>query len=215
MMTRRSSASSQRSKPLFAIGAAVAVLVGLWLAWPSGRVKNRDSRGTNIIAFGDSLTAGHGAREGEDYPSRLGARIGREVINTGASGDTTAMALSRIERDVLSLDPKLVIVGLGGNDFLQSVPLTTTEANLRTIVRRIQERGAMVILLGYRFPSLQNNYEKMYERIASEEECLLVPDLLDGILTDPSLKSDEIHPNARGYAILAERVEPAVNKLIK
>ncbi|HEX2834676.1 MAG TPA: arylesterase [Thermoanaerobaculia bacterium] len=217
MMHRPSRGSPARSKARawVAAGAAVAVLAGLWLVWPSGRVKNRDSRGTTLIAFGDSLTAGYGAGEGEDFPSRLAALLHREVLNAGVSGDTTEMALARLENDVLARDPKLVIVGLGGNDFLQSVPLATTEANLRSIVRRIQQRGAMVILLGYRFPSLQNNYGAMYERIADDEECLLVPDLLDGILSDSSLKSDEIHPNARGYAMLAERIAPSVNKLIK
>lgn len=217
MMHRPSRGSPARSKPRagLAVVAAVAVLAGLWLLWPSSRVKNRDSRGTTLIAFGDSLTAGYGAGEGEDYPSRLSALLHRDVLNAGVSGDTTEMALARIESDVLARDPKLVIVGLGGNDFLQSVPLATTEANLREIVRRIQQRGAMVILLGYRFPSLQNNYGAMYERIADDEECLLVPDLLDGILGDSSLKSDEIHPNARGYAILADRIAPSVNKLIK
>lgn len=217
MMIRRSNASSQRNKAraLVAVGAAIAVLAGLWVVFGSQRVKNRDSRGRTVIAFGDSLTAGYGARAGEDYPSRLASLINREVINAGVSGDTTEMALARIDRDVLARDPKLVIVGLGGNDFLQSIPLATTEANLRSIVQRIQARGAMVILLGYRFPSLQNNYGAMYERVAAEEQCLLVPDLLDGILSDSSLKSDEIHPNARGYAILAERIAPSVKKLLR
>lgn len=217
MMPRLSSKSPARSnaRKLMFVGAAVAVLVGLWLAGPSSRVKNRDSRGRTIIAFGDSLTAGYGAGEGEDYPSRLSAIAKRDVINAGVSGDTTEAALARLDAGVLTYDPKLVIVGLGGNDFLQGVPMATTESNLRTIIRRIHERGAMVILLGYRFPSLQNNYGEMYERVARDEQCLLVPDLLDGILTDSSLKSDEIHPNAKGYALLAERIAPAVQRLVQ
>ena len=91
-----------------------------------------------------------------------------------------------------------MIVGLGGNDFLRGVEISTTETNLRTIIHKIHAGGAMVILLGFNFPSLSANYEKMYERVASEEGCLLIPRLLRGIITDPSLKSDEIHPNARG-----------------
>jgi lysophospholipase L1-like esterase len=73
----------------------------------------------------------------------------------------------------------------------------------------------MVLLLGFRFPSLQNNYESMYARIAKEEGCALLPDLLDGILSDPKLKSDEIHPNANGYAIIAERIAPPAKKLLQ
>jgi len=59
------------------------------------------------------------------------------------------------------------------------------------------------------------NYEDMYDRVASEERCLLVPKILSGILTDPSLKSDEIHPNARGYQLIAERVAGPLQKLIR
>ena len=73
----------------------------------------------------------------------------------------------------------------------------------------------MVILLGFRFPSLGANYEAMYERIAEQERCLLVPGVLAGILTDPSMKSDDIHPNARGYALIAERVSGPAAKLIR
>jgi lysophospholipase L1-like esterase len=218
MMRSSSRGSSPRSKPpraAVAIGAAVALLVAAWLLWPSARVKNRDALGSNVIAFGDSLTAGYGAGPGEDYPSRLAALLGREIVNAGVSGDTTEQALARIDDDVLARDPKLVIVGLGGNDFLSSVPIQTTEANLRSIVRKIHDRGAMVLLLGFRFPSLQNNYESMYARIAKEEGCALLPDLLDGILSDPKLKSDEIHPNANGYAIIAERIAPPAKKLLQ
>lgn len=188
--------------------AAIAAIALVWVLWPSpySKVRNLGARGANVIAFGDSLTAGYGAAAGEDYPSRLASLAGVPVINAGRSGDTTESALARIDTDVLDRDPRVVIVGLGGNDYLRRVPIAATEANLRTIVRRIQDRGAMVILLGFRFPGFGPSYEKMYERIADEEECLFVPDLLDGILSDPSLKSDEIHPNARGYEKMAERV---------
>ena len=197
--------------------AAVIALLLIWFLWPSpySRVANLDSRGTNIIAFGDSLTAGYGAQSGEDYPSRLSSSVGVPIINAGVSGNTTEDALARIDADVLSRDPRIVIVGLGGNDYLRGVPIAATEANLRSIVRRIHSAGAMVILLGFRFPSLNANYEEMYERVANDERCLFVSRMLKGILTDPSLKSDEIHPNARGYQLMAERVAGPLRKLIR
>ncbi len=182
---------------------------------PYGRVKNLDSRGAAIVAFGDSLTAGYGAGGGEDWPSRVSAATGLNIVNAGVSGDTTDAALERIEDDVLARDPRIVIVGLGGNDFLRGAPLPSTETLLRQIVRRIQAKGAMVVLLGFRFPSLGANYEAMYERIAEEEGCLLVEGTLKGILTDPKLRSDQIHPNARGYALMAERIAGPLQKLVK
>jgi len=73
----------------------------------------------------------------------------------------------------------------------------------------------MVVLLGFKFPSLNANYEEMYERVADQEGCLLIPGTLKGILTDPALKSDEIHPNARGYQLMAERVSGPFQKLLR
>lgn len=199
-----------------AIPLAAVVLLILVVAWPSpyAKVRNLDSRGANIFAFGDSLTAGYGAQAGQDYPSRLSALIGEPVLNAGVSGDTTESALARLDDAVLTRDPRIVIVGLGGNDFLGGVPVATTEANLREIVRKIEGAGAMVVLLGFRFPSLNADYEAMYEKVAKEEGCLLVPRILRGILNDSSMKSDAIHPNAKGYALMAERIAGPCRKLI-
>jgi acyl-CoA thioesterase I len=197
------------------VAVALAAVLLLWLVWPSSYsdIRNLASNGTNIIAFGDSLTAGYGAGDGEDYPSRLSALIDRPVINAGVSGDTTESALARID-DVLARAPRIVLVGLGGNDYLGSTNIAVTEANLRAIVRKLQEGGAMVVLLGFKFPSLNANYESMYERVAEDERCLLVDGVLAGILTDNALKSDAIHPNARGYALMAERLAGPVRKLL-
>jgi len=201
----------------YVIPAAIVAALLIWIVWPSpySHVRNLHSSGTNIIAFGDSLTAGYGANPGEDYPSVLASKLGREIINAGVSGDTTQSALARIDADVLQRNPRIVIVGLGGNDFLQSVPIDTTESNLRTIIQKIHGAGAMVVLLGFEFPSVTINYDKMYHRVANDEGCLLIPQMLKGIIANPSLKSDEIHPNAKGYAIMADRVAGPVTKLIR
>lgn len=196
--------------------AAVIALVAALLLWPSGLsgVENLDSRGTGIVAVGDSLTAGYGAGAGEDYPSLLGNELGISISNAGRSGDTTAGALARLEDDVLSENPRIVIVGLGGNDFLRGVPISATEENLRRIVETSQQAGAIVVLLGFEFPGLRGNYGAMYERIAEEEGALLIPDLLDGILADSQLRSDAIHPNAAGYEVMAGRIEGPLRRLI-
>jgi acyl-CoA thioesterase-1 len=195
---------------------AAALLLSLtWGFWPSrySKVKNLDARGSTIVAFGDSLTEGFGAGPGEDYPSRLAKMIATPVTNAGVSGDTTESALARLD-EVLALHPRVVIVGLGGNDFLRRTPIAVTAANLRTIVKRTQANGAMVVLLGFRFPSIGGDYDALYESIADDEGCLLIPDMLDGILRNPKLKSDEIHPNAAGYELMAERIAPSLAKLL-
>jgi acyl-CoA thioesterase I len=196
---------------------ALALILLIWVLWPSpyANVTNLDSRGSAIIAFGDSLTAGYGASAGEDYPTKLSTRTGVTVVNAGVSGDTTESARARLERDVLAHDPRIVIIGLGGNDYLRSVPITVTEENLRAIIRETQDAGAMVVLLGFTFPSLNANYGAMYERVAKEEGCLLIAGTLKGILRDPALKSDAIHPNARGYDLMAERISGPFGKLLR
>ena len=192
----------------------VATALLLLACSPYGSVKNLDSPGSTVIAFGDSLTAGFGAGEGEDWPSRVSSATQIEVVNAGVSGDTTDSALERLEEDVLARQPRIVIVGLGGNDFLRGIPIASTEATLRQIVRRIQQKGAMVVLLGFRFPNLSADYGAMYERVAEEEGCLLIEGTLKGILTDPKLRSDQIHPNAAGYALMAERIAGPLRKLV-
>lgn len=196
-------------------GVVVALALLVWLLWPSPKILNLDSPGISVIAFGDSLTAGYGANAGEDYPSVLATALGTDVLNAGKNGDTTQSALGRLDADVLSRDPRLVIIGLGGNDFLGGVPIGATESNLRTAIRKIQGARAMVVLLGFRFPTLGASYERMYERVAEEEGCVLVPDVLDGILRDRTLMSDAIHPNGRGYRVMAERIAPPCRKLLQ
>jgi len=207
------------SKPKWVLVIGITLLLStvLWMLGPSryGRIKNLGSRGVAVVAFGDSLTSGYGASPGEDYPSRLSAMSGIPIMNAGRSGDTTESALARIDNDVLSIGPRVVIVGLGGNDFLGGVNIQTTESNLRTIVRKIHGVGAMVVLLGFRFPSLTASYEPMYQRVAHDEGCLLIAGTLHGILTDPKLRSDEIHPNARGYDLMAQRMSEPFQKLMR
>lgn len=193
----------------------MVVLVIVLRPSPWADVKNLDSRGSVVVAFGDSLTAGYGVAAPENYPSRLSTLTGVPIENAGVSGDTTGAALARLERDVLSREPRLVIVGLGGNDYLRGVAIATTEENLRSIVRQIQGSGAMVMLLGFSFPSLTADYAGMYERVAEEEGCLFVPRVLKGILTKDELKVDAVHPNARGYEIMTGRLEKPFTKLLR
>ena len=70
--------------------------------------------GENIICFGDSLTYGTGAPRDKSYPAQLSDMIGQPVINAGVLGDTTTRALERLEEDVLSQSPRIVLITLGG-----------------------------------------------------------------------------------------------------
>ncbi len=200
----------------FLVGALLGILVSACSSETNLReVRNLRSQGKNIICFGDSLTEGVGAAGGEDYPSVLAGHLRKRVLNAGERGDTTAGALARLERDVLAHDPRLVIVLLGGNDFLRQVPLQETKKNLEEIVRRIQQQGAMVAVVGLRLGLFTDEYGPMYREIATKYKALYIPEVLKGILSDSQLKSDSIHPNGAGYRLVAERVFSGVEPLLE
>lgn len=178
-------------------------------------IRNLQSRGENIISFGDSLTEGVGAASGEDYPSLLGQQLKLPIVNAGRRGDTAADGLARLEQDVLGRNPRLVIVLFGGNDFLRQLPVSETKKNLEEIVRRIQERGAMVAVVGIRLGLFTDEYSPIYEEVARQHGALYIPEVLKGVLSDPKLKSDAIHPNGAGYKIMAERILEQVKPLLE
>lgn len=178
-------------------------------------IKNLDSRGSSIICFGDSITYGVGASEGENYPAYLSILLKKDVINAGASGDGTADALGRLERDVLTKDPYIVIVEFGGNDFLRGIPKGDTLKNLKEMISRIQDEGAMVVLCDVSSGFLLSGYRRDYGRLARETGSIFVPALLEEILTDGSLRYDEIHPNMKGYEIIAKKLHEVIKRYMR
>ncbi|MFC1708841.1 GDSL-type esterase/lipase family protein [Candidatus Omnitrophota bacterium] len=173
-----------------------------------------DSQGKNIICFGDSITAGENVGSDERYPSVLSELLERPVINAGVSGDTTQSALARLERDVLTKDPLLVVVILGGNDFLRQRPLEETMGNVRAIIEKIQAEGAMVAL-GQLGPFTMLSYRDDYQRVAEQQKALLIKGVLKGIFGNPELMSDNVHPNAEGHAKLAQKVYSAITSTLE
>jgi acyl-CoA thioesterase I len=176
---------------------------------------NLESTGTTIVCFGDSLTAGQGATIGHDYPSLLRQKMNLPVINAGVSGNTTRDALQRLDRDVLAHNPKLVVITLGANDSLQQIPLAETLANMEKIIKRIKVRGAMVVWAEVQVGILGDPYIDDFKALARREHILLIPNILDGIFDKPQYKYDQIHPNAEGYKIMADRIYQNIKGLLR
>lgn len=182
------------------------VLPLLFLGCQKREIKNIGSTGKGIICFGDSITFGYGANPGEDYPNALAKLVDIPVTNAGVDGDTTRQALSRIKKDVLEKKPLLVIVEFCGNDFIKKVPFNETAANLREMIKAIQADGAMVALVDISAGMFLSKYRKEYAEIAKEQDAIFIPGILSKILTNPSMKSDFLHPNANGYKEIANRI---------
>ncbi len=174
-------------------------------------ITNFPSNGQTIVMLGDSITAGIGASEDEDLVSEIERRLCcTPVINAGVSGDTTANALSRLDTDVLAFDPKIVIVELGGNDFIQRIPSQTTFNNLKEIIDRCHNAGAVVILVGIQGGRFLNNFADEYRELAQQTGCAYIPNVMLGIVGNIKLLSDLVHPNDWGYSIMAKRIAPTV-----
>ena len=115
---------------------------------------------------------------------------------------------------MLSKNPRIVIVLLGGNDYLRGVSIEQTFANLGKIIGALQENGATVLLLGVRGGVFADPFAEEFEELASVYKTGLVPDVLDGLLGRDSYMSDAVHPNDAGYQEIANRVEPILRKLL-
>lgn len=160
--------------------------------------------GDVVLAFGDSLTYGTGALPGESYPEVLSTLIGREVVAAGVPGEQTAAGLARLDGVLDSYEPKIILLCLGGNDMLRKVDQSVVESNLRRMIDRARTRGVAVLLIGVPKPALFGGTADFYERIADDLALPFEGEVLNDILKDNDYKSDAIHPNARGYRILAQ-----------
>ncbi|MEP6662280.1 MAG: GDSL-type esterase/lipase family protein [Verrucomicrobiota bacterium] len=165
------------------------------------------------VAFGDSLTSGFGASEGSDYPTLLGKKIGRTILNQGVPGQTTEDALNRVD-EIARLQPKVVLLCFGGNDGLRGLPMEKTFENLSAVIDRLQAGGSFVVLVGVRSASLTDHYAAPFKKLAKEKRVLFIPNILGGVLGSPSLMSDYIHPNEDGYKMIAGRMEKQLIPLL-
>lgn len=180
----------------------ILVLVGC----TKSNIVNLESAGKNIICFGDSITVGFGAGRGEDYPTALARMTNIPVVNAGLNGDTSDQAIKRIATDVLSKDPLIVVIEFGGNDFLDKTPFEQTMKNIEEMIRLIQAKGAMVAIADISTFVVMSDYGKEFKRLSKKYGTILISGILNGIITDPQLKSDFVHPNSRGYQLIAHRI---------
>ncbi len=159
-----------------------------------------------VVAFGDSLTYGTGAKPEESYPAVLGQLINRTVVRAGVPGEQTAGGLARLPGVLDEHQPRLVIVCLGGNDMLRKGARTQIEANLREILKTIKSRGLDAVLVGVPAPGLITSAPEFYKKLAHEFRIPYEGEVVTSVLYRSELKSDPIHPNAAGYRKMAEAV---------
>jgi acyl-CoA thioesterase-1 len=193
----------------------------LWLASgcsrsakPQGQMLSKEA---TLLCLGDSLTFGYGATPDQSYPQQLAQLTGHVTQNAGVNGDTAEAALSRLPELLQNNAPGLVLVSIGGNDFLRNVPLDRTRAALRQMVQTAQAAAQVVliaqprpVLLAAATGSLKDH--EVYADVAGETGVPLFEGGWSHVLSRAELRSDQIHANPEGYKVFAERLAEWLRK---
>src|SRR3989344_1008123 len=160
--------------------AAAIIFITTFILFFSSKHQNNDAN--LIVFFGNSITAGQGAGAGEDFPSLIGKKLNVPIINAGVSGETTRDALLRINKDVISKNPSIVVVELGGNDSLERIDVEVTKRNFEQILSKIKPTRAKIVVLGVKFVLFNKIYETDLRDLAKKYDAVYVPDILEGVI---------------------------------
>jgi acyl-CoA thioesterase I len=173
-----------------------------------------------IVALGDSLVAGYGLAEGEDFATRLEAAlksrgIDARVANAGVSGDTASAGAARLDWAVPD-GTALVIVELGANDALRGIDPAVTRKALSDLLARLAARKIAALLVGMRAPpnmgeDYVSSFDTLYPDLAREHRVPLYRFFLDGVAGEPRLNQpDGMHPTSSGVEEIVRRILPTV-----
>ncbi|SFV57434.1 lipolytic enzyme, G-D-S-L [hydrothermal vent metagenome] len=191
----------------YIIGLSIVIIVIFISTKKESIITTKLQPTDSIIAFGDSLTYGYGADTKDSYPSILSKLSGHRVINAGLSGELSSQGLKRLPSILKDSDAKLMILCHGGNDILQRSSKKELKSNLKAMVKIAKDRGMQVLLVDVPDISMLGlSAPHLYAEVASQEKIPLADGILEDIISDDSLKSDYIHPNAKGYHILANEI---------
>ncbi len=196
------------------VALGVLAVVFLNRAPAVAELTNYPLQNNTVVAFGDSLVFGIGTKAGGGFVALLERQLKTEIVNLGVPGDTTADGLARIDL-ALEQRPGVVLILLGGNDFLRQVPKKTTFSNLQKIIDSIHDQGSMIVLLGVRGGILADGYYEEFSALARKNNIAHVPNVLKGVIGDPGLMADKIHPNDAGYQKIADRIYPLLVELLE
>ena len=201
-------------------------LVVLVLVFAAAALPARAAEPPVILVLGDSLSAGFGLAPGQGWVSLLQQRLkkegyGHRVVNASVSGETTDGGLARLGRALVTHEPAIVIVELGGNDGLRGLPVSRVEANLGQIVTKSLAAGADVLLLSVSMPTnygpqYTSAFRQAFENLGRRHDIAVGALMSAGFARDLSLfQPDGIHPNARAQPLLLDSVWPQLTPLLR
>ncbi|MCK4834891.1 MAG: arylesterase [Gammaproteobacteria bacterium] len=185
---------------------SVLILSGSLTVCSDGAKLRPLDAGATIIAFGDSLTYGTGTSRNKAYPAILETLTGYNVINAGVPGEITRDGLARLPGLIKKYHPALIIICHGGNDILRKLDHSNTRDNIQQMIDLARKENSDVVLVGVPEFGLFLSPLPIYQSLADENHVPIANNILPDILGNNALKSDHIHPNTRGYQLLADSI---------
>jgi|TARA_B110000438_G_scaffold128519_2_gene124810 acyl-CoA thioesterase-1 len=181
---------------------------------------------SNILIFGDSLSAGYGIDIDQAWPTLLQQKLTSKsldyhIINASISGETTEGGVARIENILKKYTPELIILELGGNDGLRGFPHQRIKNNLDKIIKTSIVKNASILLLGIKIPSnygprYTRDFEKIYLDLAQENNIPLIEFFMENVALDKKLMQDDgIHPNETAQPILLKNIWDTLLPLVQ
>lgn len=195
-----------------------------------------------VVFLGDSITEG-GAHPGGYLSLLQTAFAGNKslkLVGAGISGNRVPDLQARLDRDVLSRKPALVVIYIGINDVWHSqsgngTPADRYESGLRDLIARIQAAGSRVLLCtpsvigeltdgSNPLDEMLDQYSAISRKVASETGSHLF-DLRSQFLRElkilnPSRKAsgilttDGVHLNPAGNQFLCDCLRPELMSLL-
>ena len=176
---------------------------------------NTDFR--TLLIYGDSISAGYGMEPNKQWAENLKLifnekNLDIEIVNRSVSGETTGGGLSRIKPILEKLQPKYLLLELGGNDALRGYPPSRILNNLKAIIEIAKENQVKVFLMQIKIlpnygKRYQEQFESIFPKVAKENDIILLPFMLNDIALNKALMlPDGIHPNADAQPLIAEYV---------
>lgn len=184
-----------------------------------------EAKTKTFVFLGDSLTEGYGVAQSSAFPQLIQQKIIADkldwkVIAAGSSGSTSSSALSRLKW-IGKDKPDYVMLLLGSNDGLRGFKPEEIERNLDEALSWAKKNEIKVILGQLNIPAnygkaYQQKFFEIYPKLAKKYKIDLAPFLLEGVYNRADLKlPDGIHPNEKGYKIIADNMYSYLKKFLK
>lgn len=165
----------------------------------------------SLLVFGDSLSTPYQLEEGKGYARMLSQYFGVNLKNYAVNGAETGAVLSQVKSAVKAgavAQGTISLVLAGGNDFLRNRKESETVKNLNATISELRAKGSRVVLVSVPSKNLMAltgvlSDNSLYENLwKSNQDVILLPNLVSSVLSDPKLKLDAVHPNEQGHLVL-------------